>query len=173
MDPLGDLALVGGAARLLVERVEELLAGGRAREVGALVERPAEEAEVVPALGGPVERHAHAVEEVDDLRCPVGHLVHGGLLGQEVPAVDGLLEVLPLAEALLARDVVARVDAALRAHRVAALHGDDAEEVDLHPELGALDCAREAREPASDDDDALVLGGHGWLVACVVRSCQA
>jgi hypothetical protein len=138
--------------------------------VRALVERASEEAEVVPALGRPVEGHAHAVEQVDDPRRPVRHLVHGGLLRQEVAAVDGLLEVLPLAEALLPGDVVAGVDAALGAHRVAALHGDDAEEVDLHAELGALDCAREAREPASDDDDALVLGGHGWVVAFGVRS---
>jgi hypothetical protein len=99
--------------------------------VRPLVERAAEEAQVVPPLLGPVEGHAHAVEEVDHARRPVRHLVDRGLLRQEVAAVDGLLEVLPLAEALLARDVVAGVDAALRAHGVAALDGDDAEEVDL------------------------------------------
>ena len=111
-----------------------------------------------------VERHAHAVEEVDDARRPVRHLVDGGLLRQEVAAVDGLLEVLPLAEALLACHVVAGVDAALGAHRVAALDGDDAEEVDLDAELGALDCSGKSGEAASDDDDALGLGAHGCSV---------
>ncbi len=63
---LGDLALGLVAADLLVERVEELLAGGGAGEGGAVVERAAEAAEVEQAFGGAVEGHAHAVEQVDD-----------------------------------------------------------------------------------------------------------
>ena len=63
---LGDLALGLVAADLLVERVEQLLAGGGAGEGGAVVERAAEAAEVEQALGGAVEGHAHAVEQVDD-----------------------------------------------------------------------------------------------------------
>ena len=57
------------AAHLLVERVEELLAGRRAGERGAVEERAAEAAEVEQALGRAVERHAHAVEHVDDARA--------------------------------------------------------------------------------------------------------
>ncbi len=63
---LGDLALGLVAADLLVERVEELLAGGGSGEGGAVIERPAEAAEVEQAFGGAVEGDAHAVEQVDD-----------------------------------------------------------------------------------------------------------
>ena len=64
-----DLAFGLVAADLLVERVEQLLAGGGAGEGGAVVERAAEAAEVEQALGGAVEGHAHAVEQVDDGRA--------------------------------------------------------------------------------------------------------
>ena len=47
---LGDLALGLVAAHLLVERVEQLLAGGGAGEGRAVVERAAEAAEVEQAL---------------------------------------------------------------------------------------------------------------------------
>ncbi len=57
------------AADLLVEGVEQLLAGGGAGEGGAVVERAAEAAEVEQALGGAIEGHAHAVEQVDDGRA--------------------------------------------------------------------------------------------------------
>ena len=63
---LGDLALGLVAAHLLVERVEELLAGGGAGEGGAVEERAAEAAEVEQAFGRAVEGDAHAVEQVDD-----------------------------------------------------------------------------------------------------------
>ena len=66
---LGDLALGLVAADLLVERVEELLAGGRAGECGAVIERAAEAAEVQQAFRRPVEGDAHAVEQVDDGRA--------------------------------------------------------------------------------------------------------
>ena len=101
------------AAGLLVEGVEKLLAGGGAGEEGALEERAAEEAQVALAFGRAVEGHAHAVEQVDDLRRPVAHLQHRRLVGQEVAAEDRLVEVHPLAVALLAGDLVAGVDAAL------------------------------------------------------------
>ena len=81
------------AAHLLVERVEELLAGGRAGEGGAVEERAAEAAEVEQPLGRAVERHAHAVEHVDDARRRVGHALDGRLVGEEVAAVGRLFEV--------------------------------------------------------------------------------
>src|SRR5262249_59596894 len=59
------------AAHLLVEGVEELLAGGGAGEGGAVEEGAAEAAEVEQALGRAVEGDAHAVEHVDDARGDV------------------------------------------------------------------------------------------------------
>ena len=82
------------AADLLVERVEELLAGGCPGECGALVEGAAEAAEVEQALVGAVEGDAHAVEQVDDGGGAGGHVADGGLVGEEVAAVDGVVEVL-------------------------------------------------------------------------------
>ena len=81
------------AADLLVERVEELLPGGRAGERGAVEERAAEAAEIEEPFGRAVERHAHAVEHVDDARRRVGHPLDGRLVGEEVAAVGRLFEV--------------------------------------------------------------------------------
>ena len=117
------------AADLLVERVEELLAGGGAGEGGAVIERAAEAAEVEQAFGRAVEGHAHAVEQVDDGGRRFAHCLDGGLVGEEVAAVDGVVEVLPGGVAF-ALEVLGGVDAALRADGVRALDRDDGEEVD-------------------------------------------
>ena len=89
-----DLAVGLVAADLLVEGVEQLLAGGGSGKCSAVVERAAEAAEVEQALGGAVEGHAHAVEQVDDARGGFAHGLDGGLVGEEVAAVDGVVEVL-------------------------------------------------------------------------------
>jgi hypothetical protein len=102
------------AADLLVERIEELLAGGCAGEGGALIERAAEAAEVEQALGGAIEGHAHAVEEIDDGGRGLAHGLDGGLVGEEVAAVDGVVEVL-VGGVALAFEVFGGVDAALGA----------------------------------------------------------
>ena len=136
------------AADLLVERVEELLAGGRARECGALVERASEAAEVEQAFGCPVERHSHSIEEVDDGGALRGHVLDRRLVGEEVAAVDGVVEVLEDGVAF-ALEVLGRVDAALRADRVRTLDGDDGEQVDLAAGFGDLDDGREAGETSS------------------------
>ena len=44
-------------------------------------------------FGRAVERHAHAVEHVDDARRRVGHALDGRLVGEEVAAVGRLFEV--------------------------------------------------------------------------------
>ena len=151
---LADEALGLPAAGLLVEAVEKLLAGGGAREVGPLEEAAAEEPQVPLALGGAVEGHAAAVEQVDDLRGPVGHLVDRRLVVEEVAADERLVHVLPLGVALLAGHLVAGVDAALGAHGVAALHRDHREQVHRQPRLGHADRGGQAGQPAADDDDA-------------------
>ena len=106
------------------------------------------------------KRDAHAVEQVDDLRGPVAHLEDGWLVGQEIAAEDGLVEVHPLGVSLLASDVVAGVDAALRADAVGALHGDHGEQVDIDALFGELDGAGEARQATADDDHAFIYSCH-------------
>src|SRR5262249_3900526 len=85
-------------------------------------------------------------------------LAHGldrRLVGEEVAAVDGVVEVLPGRVALTLR-VDRAVDAALRAHRVRAAARDEREDVDLVAGLGELDDGREPGETAADDDEAHV-----------------
>ncbi|MCU1226923.1 MAG: hypothetical protein JWQ42_5016 [Edaphobacter sp.] len=135
---LGDLALGLVAADLLVEGVEELLAGSGSSEGGAVVEGASEAPEVEQALGGAIEGDAHAVEQVDDgwpLSC---HVLDGGLVGEEVAAVDGVVEVLEDVVAL-ALEVFGGVDAALGADGMRALDRNDGEEVDFAAGFGDLD----------------------------------
>ena len=135
---LGDFAFGLVAAHLLVERIEQLLAGGGAGKRGAVVERAAEAAEVEQAFGGAVEGNAHAVEQVDDAGRGLAHGLHRRLVGEEVAAVDGVVEVLPGGVAF-ALQVLGGVDAALGADRVRPLDRDDGEEVNVTSHLGNLD----------------------------------
>ncbi len=142
------------AADLFVEGVEELLPGGSAGERGAVVERAAEAAEVEQSLGGAVEGHPHAVEEVDDGGRRVAHALHGRLLDQEVGAADGVVQV-DVGVIAFALGVHRPVDAALRADRMAALHRHDGEDVDLLAGLRQLDHRHQPGQAAADDDVAL------------------
>ena len=150
---LGDFAFGFVAADLLVEGVEELLAGGCSGKGGAVVERSAEAAEVEQAFGGAVEGDAHAVEQVDDGGALRGHVLDGGLVGEEVAAVDGVVEVLEDVVAL-ALEVLGGVDAALGADGVRALDRDDGEEVDGAAGFGDLDDGGEAGEASAYYDDS-------------------
>ncbi len=149
---LGDLAFGFVAAHLLIERVQQLLAGGGAGKRGAVVERAAEAAEVEQPFGSAVEGDAHAVEQVDDARRLVAHASDRRLVGQEVAAVDGVVEVLPGGVAF-ALQVLGGVDAALRAHRVRPLDRDDGEEVDVTSHLGNLDGGGKSCQSAAHNDD--------------------
>ncbi len=97
---LPDLSLYCPAAHLIVEGVQQLLAGGGAGKGGSLVKRAAEAALVAKALRRPVERHAQSVHEINDLRAPIGHFLHGRLMLQEVATVDRIVEMLPFVVAL-------------------------------------------------------------------------
>ena len=147
------------APHLLVQRVKELLAGGRAREGRPVEERAAEAPEVEQPLRRAVEGDAHAVEHEDDAGRGVGHPLDGGLVGEEIAAVDGLFEV-NLRGVPLALRVDARVDAPLRADGVRALHRDEREEVDRDARFAELDRRHEAGEAPSDDGDAPDLPGR-------------
>ncbi len=161
------------ASHLLVEGVEELLAGGGAGEGGAMEQRSAEASEVEQAFRGTIEGDAHAVEQVDDPRGGVGHALDGGLIGEEVAAVGGFLEVDAGAVAL-ALGVDGGVDAALGADGVAASDGDEREEIDGDACFAELDGGHQAGEAAADDGDASdvspftadrFLGSHGMGVS--------
>ena len=168
---LFDFAVGLVAADLLVERVEELLAGGGAGEGGAVVERAAEAAEVEQALGSAVEGHAHAVEQVDDAGSGFAHGLDGSLVGEEVAAVDGVVEVL-VGGVAFALEILGGVDAALGADGVGALDGDDGEQVDGAAGLGDLDDRCEPCQASANHDDS-------WCCHCLsnpfkgpVISCQ-
>ena len=147
-----DLAFGFVAADLLVERVEELLAGGGSGESSAVVERAAEAAEIEQAFGRAVERDAHAVEQVNDAGGGIAHVFDRRLVGEEVAAVNRVVEVL-VSGVAFALQVLGGVDAALRAHRVRALHRDDGEEVNLATHFGDLDNCGQACEASANDDD--------------------
>src|ERR1700722_15648147 len=53
---------------LLVERVEELLAGGRSRKGRGVLKSPAEPAKIEQSFGRSVERNTHAIEQINDAR---------------------------------------------------------------------------------------------------------
>ena len=135
---LGDFAFGLVAAHLLVERVQQLLAGGGAGKRGAVVKRASEAAEVEQSFGGAVEGNTHAIEQVDDAGRGIAHGLYRWLVGEEVAAVDGVVEVLPGGVAFTLQ-VLGGVDAALGAHRVRPLDRDDGEEVNVTSHLGNLD----------------------------------
>ena len=124
-----DFAFGFVAAHLFVERVEKLLAGGCSGKGGAVIEGAAEAAEVEQAFGGAIEGNAHAIEQVDDGGGGFAHGLDGGLVGEEVAAVDGVVEVL-VGGVAFALQILGGVDAALRADGVGALDGDDGKKVD-------------------------------------------
>ena len=105
----------------LREILAELLAGGGACKRRAMVFGAAKAPKVQKALGGAVEHDAHAVEHVDYRRGIVAHLLYGGLVGQKIAAVDGVVQMFKGAVAL-ALGVDRRVYAALGANRMAALY---------------------------------------------------
>src|SRR5207248_10545420 len=134
----GNLAFGLVAADLFVERIEELLARGCSGEGGAMIEGATKAAGVEQAFGGAVEGDAHAVEEIDDGWALFAHELDGGLVGEEVAAVDGVVEVLE-GRVAFAFEVLGGVNASLCADGVGALDGDDGEEVDLAARFGDLD----------------------------------
>src|SRR5690606_8557064 len=101
-----------------VEGVEQLLAGGGAGKRRSLVQRSAETATIDEAFGRAVKGYAEPIHQVDNFRRPVGHFLHGRLMLEEVAAIDGIIEMLPLAVAQLPRLVVDAVDATLSTHAV-------------------------------------------------------
>ncbi len=139
------------AADLVVERVEQLLAGGGAGEGRALEQRAAEAALVAKALGRAIERDAETIHQVDDPGGPFGHFLDRRLMLQEVAAVGRVVEVQPLAVALLQRELVDAVDAALGTDAVRALDRGEAHQLDVDALFGQLHGGRQTGQPSTDD----------------------
>ena len=83
----------------------------------------------------------------------LAHGLDGSLVGEEVAAVDGVVEVLGGGVAL-ALQILGGVDAALRADRVRALDRDDGKQVDGAAGLGDLDDRRESGQSSANHDDS-------------------
>jgi len=71
-----------------------LLAGGGAGKRGAVVHRAAEAPEIEQAFGRAIEHDAHAVEKIDDRGGGLAHSFYERLVGEEVAAVNRVVEVL-------------------------------------------------------------------------------
>ncbi len=121
-------------------------------------ERAAEATEVEQALGGAIEGHPHAVEQVDDTGGGVSHAFDGGLVGEEVATERGFLEMNARAVAF-AHGVDGGIDPALCAHGVAALDGHEGEHVHGDAGFAQPDGGHQASESATDHDHATHLSG--------------
>ena len=149
-----DAALYFPTANLLVESVEELLARRGASEDRALVLLAAEVTEVENAFSRARERHAHAVEHLDELRCSFDHALDSELVSEEVAAVDRIIEVL-VDRVMLTLRVHAGVDAALCTEGVGTLDRAVREEVNLAAAFADLQRSHEAREAAAYDNNLI------------------
>src|SRR5690606_26170060 len=101
---------------LLIERVKQLLAGGRSGECGSLIESSTEPTLIAKSFRSAIEGDAKSIHQVDNSRSPEGHFLDGGLMLQEVAAVNGIVEMEPLVVSLLTGQLVDAIDSALGTH---------------------------------------------------------
>src|SRR4051794_14672086 len=117
-----------------------------------MVEGAAEAAEVQQAFRCAIEGDAHAIEQIDDGRRGLAHVLDRRLIGEEIATVDGVVKVLPGGVAF-AFKIFCCVDSALSAYRVRALYWDDREQIDGATFFRDLDHGREPGESAAHHDD--------------------
>jgi hypothetical protein len=89
---------------------------------------------------------------------------------QEVAAVDGVVEVLRLVIALLARQLVDAVDAALSAYAVRSLDGREAHHVDVDAPFSQLHRRGQSGQSAADYQYALLC--HVRLLSILSHPAQ-
>ena len=118
-----------------------------------MIKRAAEAAKIEQAFGSAIEGHAHAIEQIDDGGRGFAHGLDGSLVGEEVAAVDGVVKVLRGGVAF-ALQVLGGVNAALRAHRVGTLDGDDRKQVHAAAGFGDLDNGGEPGQASANHDDS-------------------
>jgi hypothetical protein len=139
-------------AHLLIQSIQKLLAGGGPGKRGTVMQRAAEPAKIEQAFFGPRKRHAHPVEQINDLGRHLAHPLYRGLIGQKIPAVNCVVQMLRRRIAF-ALGIYGSVYAALRAHRVRPLHRHHGNQVNIVPCFGDLHCGCKARKPAADYRD--------------------
>src|SRR5690242_17389461 len=100
---------------LLVERIQELLAGRSSGECSAVMFGAAETTKVEQAFVRAREGNAHAIEQVDDRWRHLAHRFCGRLVGEKVAAVNSVVKMFP-GRIAFALGIDGAVDAALRAH---------------------------------------------------------
>ena len=100
---------------LLVERVKQLLPSGSACKRCAVVERSAKAAKIQQPFWRAIERHAHAIKQIDNRRRGLAHRLHRRLVRQKIAAVNRVVKVL-VGGVAFALQILGSVNAALRAN---------------------------------------------------------
>src|ERR1051325_7640110 len=93
---------------------------------------PTKTPEIQQALAGTRKRHTHAVEKINNRGRHFAHGFGWRLVRQEIAAVNRVVEMFPGGIASTF-GIDRAVDAALRAHRVGALHWHNRKEIDGMP----------------------------------------
>ena len=125
-------------AHLLIQCIQELLPGGCTSKCRALVQRATKSTTVDEPLSGAIERNAQTVHQIDHLRRPVGHLLHGRLMVEKVAAVHGVIEVFPLIIAQLPCLIITAVDSTLCTYAVRTFDRSQTEQINLHTQFSEL-----------------------------------
>src|ERR1043166_7062439 len=119
----------------------------------------AETAKIEQPFARTRERHAHAIEQVDDRGRHLAHCFRWRLIGEKVAAVDRVVKVQP-GGIVFAFGVNGAVDAALCANRVRTLHGNDRKQIDSVTTLSDLHRGGETGEPTANDRDLQTITCH-------------
>ena len=149
---LGNAAVSFVAAHLFIERIKKLLPGGGAGKSRTVVERASEATEVEQPFRGTVEGDAHTVKQINDPGCGLAHITHRRLVGKEVATIDGVVKVQGGGVAF-ALQILGCVDAALRTHRMRALHRHYGEQIYIASTLRDLDHGGKPCQPSTHYDD--------------------
>jgi hypothetical protein len=75
------------------------------------------------------------------------------LIGEEVTAINGVVEMLP-ARIAFPLQVLGGINSALRAHGMRALHGDDGKKIHMPADFGNLDDGGKARQATAHHNDS-------------------
>ena len=135
---------------LFIERVKKLLTRRCARKSRSMMQSSAETPKIEKAFLRPRKRNAHSIEQIDDLRRHLAHLLHGRLVRQKIAAVNRVVEMFPRRIAFAFR-VYRAVNSALSADRMRAFYRNDRNQIDFVPGFGNFHRRRKSRQTAADN----------------------
>ena len=141
-----DAALDFPATDLLIKSIEELLTRRGTGKHRALVLLAAEVTEIQHTFCRTRERHAHAVEHLDELRSCLDHAFDCELVSEEVAAVNRIIEML-IDGIMLTLRIHAGIDAALGTERMGTLYRAIGKEVYFSAALADLQRSHEPERP--------------------------